>query len=202
MDKFIPISYSIIVDKTFVNLYYFHNYIRWNFNTQFVSFDGKNKRYLVATRLKQTNAARERLCVSRQAWAAAGGNRYPEVWNVVDEPVAMMPFAVFDLAMEKLLTLPMKSRNPLWRLYCYMYFNDAHYGGEFQRAQEQMAIDLNMSLKSVNSGLKKLIDWGLLRREGRYRFSGETSFAYRHRIPSELKCEDLFHEEKILFDKD
>lgn len=83
-----------------------------------------------------------------------------------------------------------------------MYFNDAYYNGEFQQPQEQMAISLKMSLNSVNKGLKKLIEWGLLRREGRYRFSGETSFAYRHRIPSELKCGDLFHEEKILFDKD
>lgn len=65
---------------------------------------------------------------------------------------------VFDLVAEKLNELPVKSRNPLWRLYCYLYFNDAHYGGEFQRPQQQMAVDLGMSLKSVNAGLKTLIE--------------------------------------------
>ena len=51
-----------------------------------------------------------------------------------------------------------------------------------------------MSRNSISKGLNLFLDWGVLRREGHYCFSGEKSFAYKHSIPSELRCAKPFQE--------
>ena len=111
-----------------------------------------------------------------------------------EEPIALMPIEVFDLLMEKINTLPMKSREPMWKFYCYLYYNDAKYGGEYQQSQEQMAKELGMGRNLISRALNTFIGWGVLRREGRYCFSGEKSFAYKHTIPESLRCGKVFHE--------
>lgn len=193
MMKFIPITYNTITD-TKLHWYYFANYIRLNTTNQHCSFSKENKTKLIITYFG-TNAAANTyntLKISRQAWSAAGGNTYSSPYKIVDEPTAMMPHAVFDVVMLKINELPKKSRNPMWRLFSYVYFNDAHFNGEWQEPQEQMAINLTMSLAYVNRGLKKLIEWGFVERQGKYKFTGEDTFAYRHTIPDYLKVEKVF----------
>lgn len=194
--KFIPITNSILTESNY-HWYYFSSYIRFNTTTQYCSISKENKTIVVLTHIGEDAAPNtyHRLGVSRQAWRAAGGNSFPTVWKIIDEPVSMMPYATYDLVMTNINALPMKSRNPLWRLFCYVYYNDAYYNGEWQQPQEQMAIELKMSLPSVNRGLKQLIAWGVIERSGHYKFTGEDTFAYRHTIPNFLKCGDIFHDD-------
>ena len=86
-----------------------------------------------------------------------------------------------------------RSREPLCRLYCYIYFNDNHFNHAFQRPQYEMAAELGMDVVDINKGLQKLIAADLIVRKGKYKFAGEQTFAYYHSIPIEDRCTgDIF----------
>lgn len=65
---------------------------------------------------------------------------------------------------------------------------DGYYHGQFQYSQEQMAKELVMSVKSTNVMLRNLIEWGLVKRSGKFKFTGDKTFAYRHSIPAEMRA--------------
>lgn len=194
--KFIPITHSILTQSSY-HWYYFANYLRFNTTTQYISISTENKTKVILTHIGENAVSNtyHRLQISRQAFAAAGGMQFPLTWKIIDEPTALMPHHVFDEVMEKINSLVTKSRNPMWRLFSYVYFSDAYFGGEFQMPQEQMAIELTMSLSWLNRALKQLIAWGLIERKGKYKFTGEETFAYRHTIPEHLRCGDIFHQD-------
>lgn len=198
--KFIPITYSILTQDIY-HWYYFANYIRYNTTSQYISFSTENKTKVVITYIGEDAATitYNKIGVSRQAFSAAGGSNFPKVIKIIDEPTTLMPVHVFDAVMMKINSLNMKSRNPMWRLFSYIYFNDAYYNKEFQMSQEQMAIELKMSLSWLNRALKQLIQWGLIVRLGKYKFTGEETFSYRHTIPEHLRCGDIFHTEEDFF---
>ena len=104
-----------------------------------------------------------------------------------------MPMQTFEKVMKFIGTAPSKSREPLMRLYCYIYFQDAFFSHQFQRSQYDIAAELRMDLSDVNRRLQLLVNEGLIERSGKFRYAGEKVFAYYHHIPFNDRCgENLF----------
>lgn len=178
-----------------VNLYLWLNYWYLNLDRCEPSMDIK-----YGGKFSVTNYARSKLVntydyvgFSRQSWYIGGGSSYPTTWVINDEnAAAFMPYHTFERLMSFINTLPKKSREPYTRLYCYIFFNDAYFRHEFQRAQQVMAIDLGMDYSWLNRALNKLINEGLVVRSGKFKFTGDTSFSYKYAVPDTDRCREMF----------
>lgn len=128
--------------------------------SQFISLDDTgvklttNLTYLDKNHL---TAAPKDVAVSRQTWKKYTAN-YPSIIKIIDTPFAVIPRDNYDLLNSKVAARSLITRNAYWRLYGYIYFMDGYYHGQFQYSQEQMAKELVMAVKSVNSMLKELIE--------------------------------------------
>lgn len=103
-----------------------------------------------------------------------------------------MPYQTFDRLMEFINTLPKKSREPYTRIYCYIFFNDAYFRHEFQRAQPLMAIELGMDYAWFNRALNKLIAAGLVSCSGKYKFTGDACFSRKYAVFDTDRCKEIF----------
>lgn len=178
-----------------VNLYLWLNYWRLNLDYCAVSVDkefGDGLQVINYTIPKLINTYNH-VGFSRQSWYAGGGSSFPTTWVVNDEnAAAFMPYQTFDRLMEFINTLPKKSREPYTRIYCYIFFNDAYFRHEFQRAQPLMAIELGMDYAWFNRALNKLIAAGLVSCSGKYKFTGDACFSRKYAVFDTDRCKEIF----------
>lgn len=204
MRKHLTLTYNLITKQQQYsnwNLYIFLNYLRRYLDYMHCSVDKDYGLGLTVVNQLQPVENINQFCasigLSRSTWYDSHSSKlFPtKTWLINDEPaVAFLPLHTFDKVMGFLDTMAQKSREPYLRLYCYVFFQDAYYRHEFQGSQEQMAIDLGMSRPWLNRALQRLVDAGLIVRDGKYKFTGEQTFARKHSIPDDDRCKEYIVE--------
>lgn len=201
MKQHIPLTLNLITKQNEYrnfNTYLFANYIYHTLDYIDVDLDkGKYKDKTVVAYLNDftINDVVAQAHTTRASWYRGGGSDFPQgKWISNNEmSIAFLPFRVFEKVMRFLEPMHPKSREPIFRLYCYIYFQDSFYYHQFQRPQYEMAAELGIDVVDINCNLQKLIDAGLILRSGKYKFAGEKTFAYYHSIP----VEDRYKKDKF-----
>lgn len=197
MDKFIIFNLDdITTHKTDFYLFIYYQYLYTTH--QFFNFNSITKSLTLITYLMRDESytvGADKVGVSRQVWTQSVKN-YPSILTIIDTPSAFLNHNLFNEMARKTADLGLKTKNFIWRIYGYLLFMDGRYGSKFQYSQEQMAKELDVSLKNLNKTLKQFVDWGWLEKKGKFKFSGEQTFSYIYQIPSRYKSELKLRDEE------
>ena len=189
MDKF------LIFNLTDINSHQkdFYIYLQYQFqltSKQFLNFNSQTKSLTIITYIntnaKPMTAAADEAGVSRQTWSSHIKG-YETILTIVDTPSSFLSHSLFQEMAVKMDGMSLLTKNALWRTYCYIYYMDGKFGGKFQYSQEQMAKELGTSIKYLNQAIRRFEEWGWLVKKGKFKFSGDNTFAYVYSIPQQYK---------------
>lgn len=191
MHKFIPIKQK---DYLLKDLYYYSGYIRHLTKSQFSQADEEEKKITTLTYLSNSSQdlqrCGEKLGICYNSRKRHLGN-YPAIIKTIDEAVSLLPFDVYDKLIAEMDADEMNvlRKTYMLRVYFYYYWNCCCFGNHFQRSAEVIAADIGTNQTNLNNATKWLVTHNFLKKNGKYKFTGEQTFTYWYSIPEDCRIE-------------